>query len=230
MTTQFTRNVELFTIKNRGNEVVYSEFSKRLQNLEFKGVFVLNNYGNNVQFQVYRSGKKSDLPVSFEELEKLAHEKLDESSFYYIAGGAGKEHSMKENRYAFEKWKIVPRMLRNVSVRDISDNLFGRTYQSPILFAPIGVQTIAHPNGELEAAKAAAALKIPYIASTVASFSLERIATGLALGGKDGIIQVLKNIIADFDLTMALSGQSSISELNPSLLLKEVNDKQLQEI
>ncbi len=141
-----------------------------------KGVFVLNNYGNNVQFQVYSSGRKSDLPVSFEEMEQLAHEQLDESSFYYIAGGAGKERSMKENRLAFDQWKIVPRMLRNVSERDISVKLFGKTYQSPILFAPIGVQTIAHPNGELESAEAAAALKIPYIASTAASFSLEKIA------------------------------------------------------
>ncbi|WP_192601719.1 alpha-hydroxy-acid oxidizing protein [Gottfriedia sp. OAE603] len=136
----------------------------------------MNNYGNNVQFQVYSSGRKSDLPVSFEEMEQLAHEQLDESSFYYIAGGAGKERSMKENRLAFDQWKIVPRMLRNVSEREISVSLFGKTYQSPILFAPIGVQTIAHPNGELEAAEAAAALKIPYIASTATSFSLEKIA------------------------------------------------------
>ncbi|WP_088069663.1 alpha-hydroxy-acid oxidizing protein [Gottfriedia luciferensis] len=135
----------------------------------------MNNFGNNVQLQVYGSGKKSAIPVRYEELEMLAKEKLDEGPFYYIAGGAGSERSMNENRLAFDKWKIVPRMLRNVSERGMSVNLFGKTYHSPILFAPIGVQSIAHPEGELEAAKAAAELKIPYITSTASTYSLEKV-------------------------------------------------------
>lgn len=135
----------------------------------------MNNFGNNVQLQVYGSGKKSAIPVRYEELEMLAKEKLDEGPFYYIAGGAGSERSMNENRLAFDKWKIVPRMLRNVSERGMSVNLFGKTYHSPILFAPIGVQSIAYPEGELEAAKAAAELKIPYITSTASTYSLEKV-------------------------------------------------------
>lgn len=140
----------------------------------------MNNYGNNVQFQVYGTGKKSEIPVSFEEMEKLTKEKLNEASFYYIAGGAGSESSMRGNRRAFDKWKIVPRMFCDVSERDISINLFGKKYHTPVLFAPIGVQTIAHPEGELEVARAASELNIPFIASTAASFSLEKISDVLA--------------------------------------------------
>ncbi|KQL32910.1 lactate 2-monooxygenase [Bacillus sp. FJAT-25509] len=139
----------------------------------------MKNFGNSIQLQVYSTGKKSEIPVRFEDLEKLAQDQLEEGPFYYIAGGAGSERSMNENRLAFDKWKIVPRMLRNVAERDISIKLFGKTYNSPVLFAPIGVQSIAHPEGELETAKAAAELNIPYITSTASTYSLEKVSSVL---------------------------------------------------
>lgn len=135
----------------------------------------MNNIGNRVQFERYSSGKKSDIPVSYEELEIAANDLLSEAPFYYIAGGAGNERSMKENRQAFDKWKIVPRMLCNVAERDISINLFGKKYQTPLLFAPIGVQTIVQPEGEYLSAKAAAELKIPFVTSTASTYSLEKV-------------------------------------------------------
>jgi L-lactate dehydrogenase (cytochrome) len=81
----------------------------------------LANYGNDVQFRIYQTMPSPDpnrLPVIYEEWEKKAREVLDDGPFYYIAGGAGGGMTMQANRAAFNRWKIVPRMLRNVEDRD----------------------------------------------------------------------------------------------------------------
>ena len=115
-------------------------------------------------------------PVFESPLEAQAYEKLRKEAFDYIARGAGVEATMQENRHAFDKWKIRPRVLRDVSARDLSVSLFNQTMKTPILLAPIGVQRIAHPEGELASAKTAGALDIPYIVSSAASYSMEEIA------------------------------------------------------
>jgi L-lactate dehydrogenase (cytochrome) len=140
----------------------------------------LPNFGNLVQFEYYQSmftpPSEDRLPVAFEEWEARAKEKLDAPKFDYIAGGAGAGDTMRANRRAFDRWQIVPRMLRDVSDRDLSVTLFGQTLPYPILLAPIGVQSIIHPDGELAAARAAASLGVPFIASTAATEPLEAIA------------------------------------------------------
>lgn len=118
-----------------------------------------------------------DLIPNFEShLESHAYQKLRKEAFDYIARGAGAEATMQANRHAFDKWKIRPRVLRDVSKRDYTVSLFGRTMKTPILFAPIGVQRIAHPDGELGSAKSAEAHEIPYIVSSAASYAMEEIA------------------------------------------------------
>jgi lactate 2-monooxygenase len=67
-------------------------------------------------------------------------------------------------------------MLRETTIRDLSVNLFGETYDSPLLFAPIGVQQIFHEDKEIGAAKIAAELNIPYIMSTASSSTIEEVA------------------------------------------------------
>lgn len=109
-------------------------------------------------------------------MEIKAREKLRKEAFDYIARGAGEEATMKANREAFNKWKIRPRVLQDVSKRDFSISLLGQKVQSPVLLAPIGVQRIAHPEGELASARVAAAMGIPFIVSSVSSYSMEEIA------------------------------------------------------
>lgn len=101
---------------------------------------------------------------------------MSPQSFDYIAGGAGGEATIKNNKDAFDRWQIVPRMLGDVSARSIATELFGVSYPTPILLAPIGVLSIAHPEAEVAVARAAKALQVPQIVSTVSSRPLEEIA------------------------------------------------------
>lgn len=116
------------------------------------------------------------LPVSYKEWKLLARRKLAQGPFDYIAGGAGAEDTMRANREAFYQWRILPQVLSDVSQRDLSVSLFGDTFSYPVLLAPIGVQGIVHPAGELASARAASSLGIPFILSTVSSRTMEEVA------------------------------------------------------
>jgi lactate 2-monooxygenase len=122
------------------------------------------------------AGKKLSVKASFEKLEQKAKKKISKEAFAYIAGGAGSEVTMNANRKAFEQWRIVPRMLRNVEERDTSIELFGQKLPSPILLDPIGVLEMVHKQADVAVAKAAARLGIPYIFSNQASKPMEECA------------------------------------------------------
>jgi L-lactate dehydrogenase (cytochrome) len=83
---------------------------------------------------------------------------------------------MRANREAFERWKIVPRMLRDVAARDLRTAVLGIELPAPLLLAPIGVQSIVHPEAELATGRAAAERGLPFILSTAASHSIEQVA------------------------------------------------------
>lgn len=115
-------------------------------------------------------------PIAFSDLEKAAKEKLEAGPFGYIQSGAGNEQTLRNNHAAFEKYSITPRFLRDVSKLDTSISLFGKTFPTPLLFAPVGMNGMEHPDGEPAVAKAAEKLSIPYIQSTVSTFSMEDVA------------------------------------------------------
>src|SRR5262245_11309179 len=94
-------------------------------------------------------------------------------AFAYVAGGAGTEETMRENRAAFERWRIVPRVLRDVSVRDTTVELFGARIPSPFVLSPIGVLEMAHRDADLAVARASAAEGVPMIFSNQASRPME---------------------------------------------------------
>lgn len=134
------------------------------------------NYGRRRQADIYSrgmSGIKPHVPINAEALEQKAQRKMSRVAFAYVAGGAGNESTMAANRQAFERWRIVPRMLNDVSQRDSSITLFGETLPSPFLLSPIGVLEMAHPEGDLAVAKAAAAEQVPMIFSNQASQPME---------------------------------------------------------
>ena len=135
--------------------------------------------GMQYQLQVYFAGIQNiqpQLPVSYEALEQKAGEVMRPEAFAYIAGGAGAETTMQHNITAFNKWRIVPRMLVDVSNRNIGVELFGTTLPTPVLLGPVGVLSLAHPEAELAVARAAKALGIPQVVSTVSSKTIEEIA------------------------------------------------------
>lgn len=121
-------------------------------------------------------GTKPSLPISYDELERRARETLDPAPYGYVAGGASSEDTMRANLEAFRRWRIVPRMLRDIDKRDLATEVLGTDLPAPVMLAPIGVQSIVHADGELAVARAAASLGVPMIASTASSYSLEQIA------------------------------------------------------
>jgi lactate 2-monooxygenase len=121
-------------------------------------------------------GEAPVIPVAVAELERAAMEAMDPRAANYVGAGAGSEETIRANREAFRRRQIVPRMLRDVSARDLSTTVLDTEMPAPLLLAPIGVQKVVHDEGELATARAAAAVGLPMIASTASHFSLEEIA------------------------------------------------------
>jgi lactate 2-monooxygenase len=122
------------------------------------------------------AGKTPGQPVDVDELAHRAKTEVKEEAYDYLAGGAGAEDTMRANREAFRRRRIVPRFLRDVSRRDLSVEVLGRTFPVPLMLAPIGVQSILHKDAELAPARAAKALGVPLVLSTVSSVSMEQVA------------------------------------------------------
>lgn len=125
------------------------------------------------------AGRAPDFPVRYEALERAAREALSDTAFDYLVGGAGIEDTMRANRDAFGRWRIIPRMLRDVRRRDASVELFGVRHACPFLLAPLGVQRILHDDAEIGTASAARSLQVPLVLSTVSSHTLEDVAEAM---------------------------------------------------
>lgn len=122
------------------------------------------------------AGQRPALPTDPDRLEEAARAVLVDTAFWYVAGGAGSGATMRANRAAFDRYGLVPRMLRGNPVRDWSTTVLGTAMPAPVLLAPIGVQSILHPGGELATARAAAQLGLPMVLSTAASHTIEEVA------------------------------------------------------
>jgi lactate 2-monooxygenase len=121
-------------------------------------------------------GEAPQHPISLAALAAQVEQSADPKAAAYVFGGAGTEDTMRANEAAFRGWRIVPRMLRDVSVRDLSVTVLGTEMPAPLGLAPIGTQTIVHPEGELAVARAAGAVGLPMTVSTVSGSTLEEIA------------------------------------------------------
>ena len=115
-------------------------------------------------------------PVNLLEYEELARATIPRPAFDYFASGAGCEVTVRENRSAFDALRLRPRVLVPVGERDQSITLFGSRLSSPILVAPMAFQKVAHPDGEPATARGCAAAGVLFVASTMATVSLEEIA------------------------------------------------------
>ncbi|WP_344346755.1 alpha-hydroxy-acid oxidizing protein, partial [Catellatospora coxensis] len=121
-------------------------------------------WGRLRQGVIYRdgvSGGRPAVPTAFPELERRAARVLSPKAYAYVAGSAGLEGTADANRRALDRHRIVPRMLRDVSARDLSVELLGRRLASPLLLAPIGVLELAHPEADVAVARAGGAGGVP---------------------------------------------------------------------
>lgn len=115
-------------------------------------------------------------PINLFEYESLASEYLSQVALDYYASGAWNEVTLRDNRAAYEQFKLRPRMLMDVSHRDLSTQVLGQSLQIPILIAPMAFHCLAHPEGELATVRAASEVGMAMVLSTLSTKSLEEVA------------------------------------------------------
>jgi 4-hydroxymandelate oxidase len=115
-------------------------------------------------------------PVSVDEYEERARERLPRMAFDYFAGGAGDEWTLRENREAFHRWVLRPRVLVDVGERDTSTTVLGTRVAFPILAAPTALQRMADREGEVATSRACAEAGTVMVLSTISSGSIEEVA------------------------------------------------------
>jgi len=147
------------------------------------------DYQNEIYFNGLR-GIRPSLPVDFKQLEERAAAALPQSVLSYVQGGCGDESTQRRNVEAFSEWGIVPRMLVDSRERNLSVEVFGKRYASPLMLSPIGVIGVCAQDGrgDIATAKAAGATGVPMIASTLMNDPLESVAQ--ALGDGDAFFQL----------------------------------------
>ena len=125
------------------------------------------------------SEETTAVPVSFEELERRAREKLPPEIHDFVAGGAGGEETMRANRQAFQRWWLLPRTLRDVSRCRTDIELLGARQPAPVVLAPLGSLAVVDPEGEVAVARAAASAGLTYVLSNASSHGIEAVAEAM---------------------------------------------------
>ena len=143
------------------------------------------------QNQIYRAGvlgRRPAVPTDFAALERRARRASTARGWAYVAGGAGLGRTMRNNREAFDRWTIVPRMLQGVERRDLSVDLLGTPLPAPILLAPVGAGQLIAEDSDLLTARAAAATGIPYVFTNQGGTPMEE--TAAAMGESPRWVQL----------------------------------------
>jgi lactate 2-monooxygenase len=168
------------------------------------------NFGVARELEIYQlglAGKKLSVPATVALLEQKAREALEPSAYDYVAGAAGGESTMRANAEAFYCWRIVPRMFRNVTARDMSVEILGAKLPFPVLLGPVGVQGIIHKEAEAATGRAAASLGLPFVLSTVSSRTMEDVAQ--AMGASPRWFQLYWGKNADLTASMLQRAEKS---------------------
>jgi lactate 2-monooxygenase len=143
----------------------------------------LSGLGRTVQSAIYRAGAlghRPAVPTDGARLEAAAERVMSRRGFAYVAGAAGSEAAARANRAAFDRWEVLPPMLRDASERDAGVQLFGRRHASPFLVAPIGALSAVHPDADLGVARGARDQGVAMVLSSQASVPMEDVARQLA--------------------------------------------------
>ena len=150
------------------------------------------HYGD-YQNLIYGAGVRGvvpRLPVDFATLEARACAAMPPAVLSYVQGGCGDEHTQRRNAEAFAHWGMTPRMMVDTTARDLSVELLGMRWPSPLFMAPVGVIGICTQDGhgDLAAARAAAETGVTLCASTLSNDPLEAVAQ--AMGNTPGLFQL----------------------------------------
>jgi len=115
-------------------------------------------------------------PLNLHEYEGAARAVLPAMSYDYVAGGSGDEVSLAGNRAAFDRWRLLPRMMRGIAAVDLATTVLGQEVSMPVLLAPLGFHRLMHDEGELATARAAHGAGTIYTLSTAATYAMEEVA------------------------------------------------------
>ncbi|GAA2158129.1 alpha-hydroxy-acid oxidizing protein [Pedococcus bigeumensis] len=138
--------------------------------------------GRTRQGLVYRAGvlgHRPTVPTDSAELERRAQAAMSPRAWAYVAGAAGEGATARANRAAFDRHRIVPRMLPGRASRDLSTELLGRRLPAPVLLAPVGAVGLVRRDSDLEIGAAAAELGLPYILSNQGCSPMEDVAAAM---------------------------------------------------
>ena len=119
---------------------------------------------------------RDDRPINVSELEPLARARMEPGAWDYYAGGAGDELTLADNRDAWNRLRLRPHVLVDVSTIDLGTSAFGATLGHPVIVAPTAAHHLAHPDGELATARGAAAAGALMTLSTISTRPMEEVA------------------------------------------------------
>ena len=138
------------------------------------------------QSEIYIAGMSADVKPIFttnlSDLEAAAEDVLSEAARRHLLAWAGGGAAVRANARALSAWRIVPRMFIDRAERDLSTTVLGASMPAPVILGPVGRQAMAHPDGEIATARAAAGLELTYVHSSRASKSLEEVAVAAPNG------------------------------------------------
>lgn len=138
------------------------------------------------QSEIYIKGMSADVEPIFTtnltDLESAASKVLPEGARRYLLASAGGAAAARANARALRSWRIVPRMFIDRDARDLTTKLLGTKMPAPVILGPVGRQALAHPDGEVATARAAADLDLTYVHSSRASKSIEAVAAAAPQG------------------------------------------------
>lgn len=140
------------------------------------------------------------LPVNVWEYEAFAKAMLPKNAFDYYSSGANDMITLRENRAAFNRLRMRPRILRDVSKTDMSTTVLGQKIEFPICLAPTAMQQMAHPDGEIATARAAAGHNTIMTLSSWSTMALEDVMAAAPVGPKWFQLYVYKDRAVTLDL------------------------------
>jgi 4-hydroxymandelate oxidase len=142
-------------------------------------------------------------PINLFEYERIAKNHLSSIAFDYYSSGAWDEVTLRDNQAAFQRIKLRPRMMVDVSERSLSTTVLGQPIQLPLLIAPMAFQCLAHSDGEVATASAAVDSGVGMVLSTLSTKSIEEVASSCA-NFKDALQWFQLYIHKDRSLTSSL--------------------------
>ncbi|XP_022091355.1 hydroxyacid oxidase 1-like [Acanthaster planci] len=140
-------------------------------------------------------------PTCLKDFELFARKSLPEPAYVYYRSGSHREQTLRDNELAFQRYRLRPRVLRDVSHRDVRTTLLGQEIAFPVAVAPTAMHCFAHIEGELATARAAKAVGTGMVLSVGTTSTMEDVATA---SSPNGLLWAQFHLFPDFDIARSI--------------------------